>query len=124
MRGLPFSSLSPGLIPALALGASLLGGCANGPSCQTACQKLFQSDQCNITHPGESQQEQQNDCLLACADALDNPGPQGNYEPTERATGSESVTLETDQQAAAWMECVEATSCEYLSDGYCAPVSF
>ena len=32
-----------------------------------------------------------------------------------------SVVLENERQAAAWMDCVDQTACERLSQGYCPP---
>ena len=35
-----------------------------------------------------------------------------NYDPNQKLPPSEKPTLETDQQATLWMECVDQTSCE------------
>lgn len=112
------------LAVALAAFPALFAGCGTPKNCQNACDKLFQTDQCNLEHPGVSLDEQRTNCLDACTAALSNPGDIGDYDPNQRTSGSTSVKLNNDQEAAAWMECVDATSCEYLGDGYCAPVSF
>ena len=56
-----------------------------------------------------------------CEDALSKPEA-GNYDPNQKLPPSEKPTLETDQQAALWMECVDQTSCENLEKNYCAPI--
>lgn len=126
--------LSPGPRPSffapIALASGLaLAGC-DTHDCVGTCQRLFTDgvvdgeSACNIEHAGLSQQDLQNDCVAECEDALDNPGALGTYDPNERSTGSTSVQLETDLQAAAWMDCVWKTACSRIDDGYCAPTSF
>lgn len=111
-----------GLLAALLVSPFAASGC--GPNCQSTCDRLFSVDECGIQRNEKSPEEVRNDCLASCDEALANPGPLGDYNPDERKSGSQTVKLETDQQAAAWMECVEETSCSYLEDGYCAPVWF
>lgn len=113
-------------LASVAVTVSLLApGC--GPNCQSTCDKIFLAEPtgCGIEHPGKSSDDERRDCISACADALDIAGaiPDG-YDPDERQSGSQSVQLETDEQAASWMECVDRTACDYLNDGYCAPVWF
>lgn len=119
------------LLATLALGGAALSGTGcETHDCDSTCQRLFVDGAvdgatgCGITHPGQSSNDLIDACNSSCNAALDNPGEMGNYNPNERATGSVSVELETDIQAAAWIDCVWATSCDYLEDGYCAPVSF
>ena len=106
-------------LPVLGLGCS-------GPNCQSTCDRLFQTTECDLESPGVSLTDERNNCLDACEYALSIPGDinDNGYDPNQRTTGSRSVDLKNDEEAAAWMECVDATSCQYLSDGYCAPVSF
>lgn len=123
------SSIHPTGSLKIALAALTLGllapGC--GPNCQSTCDRLFleEPEGCGIEHPGKSADDERRDCITSCEDALAEAGPiPKGYDPNERQTGSQSVQLETDEQAAAWMECVDETACDYLSDGYCAPVWF
>lgn len=126
------SSIHPNHAPVAALLALALAAFAPGcgPNCQSTCDKLFLSEDealgsCGIEHPGKSADDERRDCIIACEDALAEAGPiPAGYNPDERQTGSQSVQLQTDEQAAAWMECVDETACEYLTDGYCAPVWF
>ena len=126
-------------ILALAAGLSPLAGCG-GPDCNNTCQSLFSDGQVSVWHdgksvdklacsldvPGRNQTELINECVTECEAALDNPGDVGKYDYTsgERPSSSSSIRLETDMQAAAWMDCVWETSCEYLDQGYCPPTAF
>lgn len=111
-----------GLLTALAVATFGAEGC--GPNCQSTCDRLFSVDECGIQRNEKSPEEVRNDCIASCEEALTVPGPVGDYNPDERKSGSQTIKLETDQQAAVWMECVEETSCAFLEDGYCAPVWF
>lgn len=112
----------PSLLLALLAFPLASAGCA-GPTCESTCDKLFQTDQCNIEQPGVSQADERDACVSACESALDTPGDIDDYNPNERSSDRSRV-LQNDQEAAAWMECVSTTACEFLDDGYCAPVSF
>ena len=105
---------------ALVVVSAVAVGC--GPDCQSTCNTLYQSEQCNIQSPGSDQGELLNTCMDACEDALKQPGEVGDYNPTEYTPASVSVTLQNDKQAAVWMDCVSETACEFLESGYCAPV--
>lgn len=125
------SSVVPSILAASAVfGLALLGAGCDAPDCSSTCQRLFVDGAvdgttgCGITHPGQSSEDLIEACNYDCQAALDNPGEMGDYNPDERITGSTSVELVTDVQAAAWMDCVWATDCEFLNDGYCAPTSF
>jgi len=129
-QGLPSQGLRPSFLAPLAFAGGLaLMGCQTH-DCVSTCERLFTDgvvdgeSSCNIEHAGLSQQDLLSDCQYECEAALDNPGTMGNYDPNERNTGSTSVELKTDLQAAAWMDCVWANSCEFLDEGYCAPTSF
>lgn len=101
-------------------GAWLLVGC--GPNCQSTCQRIYDPNECGIAVPGESWQESSRRCADSCEDALDRPGEVGDYNPFEHQTGGASAELENEKQAALWMDCVEATQCEDIDDGVCAPI--
>lgn len=98
----------------------LLTGC--GPDCQATCNRLYQESECNIQSPGATRDALVTRCNQECEGALETPGEVGDYQPNEYTPANESVTLENDKMAATWMDCVSATSCELLNDGYCAPV--
>ena len=123
------------LVLIAALGAtSFLSAC--GPTCQSTCQKLYSEDECYIQRPGyqDDQAGLVDNCMDYCQDALEVPGTQGSYDPTTR---QRSINLENESQAAqaaAWMDCISATSCcniagcseeedgKAVQGGMCAPV--
>lgn len=122
-------------VAALSFAGLALTGC--GPDCQSSCEKLYGDGtdrngepQCNIELPGKEgaagAQEMTRDCVAHCEHALARNGDIGDYKPNERASGNDEVSLDNEQQAALWMDCVEETSCVNLNPnggGYCAPVS-
>ncbi len=128
------SNFAPSFLAVLGLsGAALLSAGCETHDCASTCQRLFSTGQvggttgCGITQPGQSSEDLIDACNYDCQAALDNPGELGDYNPEERVTGSLTVELKTDMQAAAWMDCVWTTDCKFLSGddaGYCAPVSF
>jgi NAD-dependent dihydropyrimidine dehydrogenase PreA subunit len=96
---------------------------ACGPNCQSTCRRLYTTDGCNIERPGNITSDQLiGTCMDACEGALAKPGDLGTYNPFEAPGSSTSVTLDNEMQAAIWMDCVEATACEDLGSGYCAPI--
>ncbi len=103
----------------VAVGA-LAAGC--GPDCQSTCNRLYQTEQCNIQSPGSTQGELLSTCSEACESALEQPGEVGDYTPNEYTPKSEATVLQNDKQAAIWMDCVATTDCSFLETGYCAPV--
>lgn len=106
------------------LSASMIGpGC--GPNCQDTCNAIYQpvgSGGCDITRPGRQTQELVSSCRERCETALEKPGPLGNYDPFNDQKSADEVNLETDRQAAEWMDCVAETSCNLLDKGFCAPI--
>lgn len=101
--------------------ATLASGC--GPTCQSTCQRAYSPNECDIKIPGlDDWTEKYDDCVDDCQLALETPGQIGDYDPDVENNTGERVILENERQAAAWMDCVEETSCEKLSDGYCAPI--
>lgn len=114
------------LVP-LALIVVALSGC--GPDCQNSCEKIFGDGQtpsgdqeCAIQVPGVASDEMIRDCVGHCQAALRQNGEIGAYNPDEAVSGNDKVTLDNEKQAALWMECIDATACEYLQEGVCAPV--
>ena len=96
-------------------------GC--GPTCQSTCNRLYQESECGIQAVGDdSVADLTSRCMDECENALEIPGEVGDYTPDEYTPSSETVTLQNDKQAALWMDCVSETACEYLEEGYCAPV--
>ncbi len=102
--------------------------CAVGPSCYDSCEKLFGDGdgQCNIQIPGKEgpsgRAEMVSRCVAHCESAMNRAGEIGNYTPNERASGDDDISLENEQQAALWMDCVAQTSCDLLDKNYCAPI--
>ncbi|MFN7145846.1 MAG: hypothetical protein ACK4YP_18870 [Myxococcota bacterium] len=103
--------------------------CVIGPSCYDACEKLFGDGdgQCNIVVPGKDgasgRAEMTSSCIAHCESAMNRAGEIGDYAPNERAPGGEDISLDNEQQAALWMDCVSETSCDNLNKNYCAPVT-
>jgi hypothetical protein len=95
-------------------------GC--GPNCQNACNKIYQPSECNIERAGRTPDQLINRCLDECEGALDNPGELGSYDPQNSRGSADEFDLTTDRQAAAWMDCVDATACENLQKNFCPPI--
>jgi hypothetical protein len=107
----------------------VLGASACGPTCQESCNRLYapEPDACDISVPGRTVEEVTRLCVDSCEDALKQTGELGDYDPNRRRASDSTVALENELQAAEWMDCVEATTCELLdprTGGYCAPVTF
>lgn len=109
----------------LAIAALPATGC--GPDCQSACRRLYTTDDgteryCGISSPTASAAELINDCTADCEYALAIAAePRESYNPDECQGSSTSIKLEGDKEAAMWMDCIEQTSCEDLDRGCCAP---
>jgi hypothetical protein len=105
--------------------SAVLSAC--GPTCQSTCQKLYSESECNLQRPGKNQSELKNTCEDYCESALNEPGGLNGYDPFGREGSTNSVELETENQAASWMHCVDQSSCERLDfrsgeGGYCQPI--
>lgn len=111
-----------GLIVGLLLLSVGAAGCNADLDCQSTCNKLYQTEECGIPSPGSTQSELIDLCNTSCNNALDVPGEVGDYNPDEYTPASANIELKNDKQAAIWMECISETSCDFLQDGYCAPV--
>ena len=96
-------------------------GC--GPDCQSTCNKLYSQNECNIQRAGAERQDLLDECSDRCEVALTNPGEADpDYNPADKMRPSqtqESSIIETDTEAAMWMDCVEETACDLLDEGYC-----
>ena len=109
-----------------------LTGCGSGPDCQSTCQYIYGDGNqrlegeletnCGIPRPGRSTEELIENCLVSCELALEEPGEIGTYDPNTRQGSDVSIELDNEAQAAVWMECVTASDCERLEEGYCAPI--
>ena len=71
---------------------------------------------------GQTREKMRRQCMDECEGALEKPGDAGDYDPNKFTKATETVTLENDEMAALWMDCVEEQSCENLAEGYCSPV--
>lgn len=117
---------------AIALIAGLaLTGC--GETCQSTCVHVYDPSECGITIAGVTAEDLIDSCVSQCERALETPGDMGNYNPSVHSPATENIELLTDQQAAAWIDCVWTVapepgpqpSCEQLdpkSGGICAPI--
>ena len=105
---------------------------ACGPHCQSTCQTIYgdeiiystQNDACGITVPGKDPDDSRRDCITECQNALDVAGDIGDYNPFDPANSGSGASLENEQQAGVWMDCVDQSSCQDLRTGTCAPISF
>ena len=109
-----------GLAASAALSLSAVG-C--GPDCQSTCTKLYSQNECDIQRPGVEREELIGTCEERCELALTKPGEADpDYNPAEKmppSVDNESSVVETDEEAAMWMDCVGETACELLDEGYC-----
>jgi len=111
-----------GLLTSLALVTS----CGEpAKDCYASCDKLFgeSEGQCAIVVPGRTAQEMTDDCVANCQYALARSGELGSYNPDERSSGTDDVSIDNEQQAAAWMDCIADTACDLLKSNYCAPTT-
>jgi hypothetical protein len=111
-------------LTALFLSAALANtGC--GSTCQSTCNRLYQEGggACNIQSPGATRTELLSLCMEECEDALEITGEaRADYTPNEYTPADKSIIFKNDKEVALWMDCVANTSCEFLDNGYCAPV--
>lgn len=105
---------------ALIAATVVLEGC--GPTCQSTCNRLYAAEECAIPTPGATPDDMYDQCVKDwCEPALDQPGVLGSYDPDARNSGSSTVDIVNERQAAAWMDCVAQTDCERINEGYCEP---
>jgi hypothetical protein len=111
------------VLSATALVGLGLGAAGCGPDCQSTCNRLYSQNECDIQRAGIEREELLGQCMDRCEVALTKPGEANpDYNPAEKMPPSEdpeSSIVETDEEAAMWMDCVEETSCELLDEGYC-----
>jgi hypothetical protein len=106
--------------------AAALAGCGD-KSCQNSCRRVYDTSQCAVQVAGATAQVLIEECTVECKNALQTPGGIGTYNPYERAqpgTEEANFTLETEIQAATWMDCVWDLECEQmqLDQGLCWPI--
>jgi hypothetical protein len=111
---------------------ALLSLLACGPDCQTTCEHIHgdAAGQCDIQPPNTSPENAIANCANECDAAMREAGAVGAYDPNEQVSSNENIALENERQAALWMECVmgsegdgsDATACEDLERGICAPI--
>lgn len=101
----------------------LLTGCflVSAP-CSSSCQRLYDADQCNIERPGRDQDELYDNCVDECAQANQQAGDAGEYDPFTRTESNQSIELDNRAQVELWSQCIDETSCDDIADGFCAPV--
>lgn len=114
-----------------ALAPLALMGC--GETCQSTCTHVYDPAECGISIQGVTARELVKDCIAMCDSALKTPGDMGDYNPRVYSPASRTIVLETDQQAAAWIDCVwevapepgPQESCAQLDPtkgGICGPI--
>ena len=104
----------------LTLASTVMVGC--GSNCQAACNYKYNISECSVLPPGwgDRSDELIQMCIAECENALEKPGDVGSYDPDDRNTSGEAVTLENERQAALWMDCILESACERIEQGYCA----
>lgn len=90
------------------------GSVACGENCQSACGKIYDPAECGVQIGGVTAAELTRDCVNQCEDALAQTGPMGTYDPNTRRDPLSPSVVENEKQAAAWMDCVAAATCEDL----------
>lgn len=115
----------------LGVGSALAAGC--GDNCQSTCAHVYDPSECGIQKAGITAKSLIDDCVDECERALATPGDMGDYNPNVFIPAVDKPQLQTDQQAAAWMDCVWSVapdkgpqeSCAQLdpkNGGICAPI--
>jgi hypothetical protein len=98
-----------------------VAACDPPVSCQTACQRAFRENECNLRVPGRQANRLVRDCTRECENALTRTGDLDGYDPNDRNSvdRSQPFRLQNEKQAAVWIDCVLETSCEDLNRGFC-----
>ncbi len=112
-------------------------------NCQTTCRHVYEASECDINQAGRTDDEAISDCVATCESALQHPGglcapdPETGeeecYDPHLRYPANDRPVLQTDQQAAAWIDCVweyapslgsqsGCSNIDPLDGGFCAPI--
>lgn len=114
---------------ALLVAPALLAAC--GPTCQSTCRRFYEQEQCDALPEGLPREDAISQCYDICQDALQNTGPaitEGDrrFNPELVAPPNVVSTLETEQEVAAWVDCVWSFSddeChDKLDDQYCVKI--
>jgi hypothetical protein len=106
-------------------------GC--NPTCPDTCRRFYDETQCNAAPDGFSADDAIATCTKICQDALQVTGPDVDidsskgraFDPSRIAPLNESITLENERDAAAWMDCVASFSddeCSLLDQQYCVKI--
>ena len=104
---------------------------ACGPTCQSTCERMYASTECDVAVPGLEAGTLISECTDICEDALKVTGPLSDdindyrFDPTRRTpiASEEERTLANESESAAWMDCVwtfdDVTCPEQLGEQYC-----
>lgn len=115
--------MSARTLVAAVVGLALAGaGCDK--NCQNTCYRLYDPSECAIHIGGVSEKDLKDQCISECTAALKSTGPMGTYDPYV-PHDVDSPELQNEKQAAEWMDCVWAATCEELepvSGGICDPI--
>lgn len=103
---------------------------ACSPTCQTTCQRFYDETECAAGPAGIPNDDAINSCLTICQDALQVTGEpvttgDRRFDPQIISPGNISSTLENEQEAAAWMDCVASFAddeCYLLDQQYCVKI--
>ncbi len=109
--------------------AAVLTGCG-GLNCYDSCYKIYGESECNLVTVSNSLNGQDwsmflDQCVEECETALSTPGEMGDYNPSFVYDAADPPHLETELQAAAWIDCVASSTCEDLDPATvtsCAPI--
>ena len=105
------------------MGVGMLSACGDR-NCQDSCRRVYDPNECGIQIEGIGWEEMIDRCSERCEAALLQPGEMGSYDPYLIYNASDPPELESDKQAAAWMDCVWDNECADLEPpaGTCAPI--
>ncbi len=101
------------------------------PTCQDTCRRFYEDEQCDAGPDGLDNERAIEQCLDICSDALQVTGPEVDvrdrrFNPDFVAPLNQTSTLDSEREAAAWMDCVWSFSDDEcptaLDDQYCAKI--
>lgn len=114
------------------MGSVLLVNTGCGENCQSTCRHVYDDSECNVSKGGIQTGELLDTCVSECEAAMKVPGEMGDYDPFVRVSAADTIRLENESQAAAWIDCVWEIApepgftpeCSGLDPqtGYCAPI--
>jgi hypothetical protein len=108
--------------------SALVVGC-DMPTCQNTCRRFYAEDECNAPPAGRSRDEVITECIDACNEALEVPGPapdphDARFDPNKIPPPQKPV-LNNEKEVGAWMDCVWSFSdeeCDEALQKHCARV--